>query len=222
MEVPMAGSGEQQNSNRESRIADRSQISVAQCGDWCEVEGTPEIASLAATFCHSLVNQEDGDIQMKRIVMAGAILLSSLVTFNTAVAAEQSPEQQAAAATTTRQAVFKLLSFSNGVLGGMTRGQPYDKDAAILATQRIELLAGMIPAVFAADTTALKHGGAASRASDTIWGAKADFDMLAADLAAAAVAGRALIEEKGEAGVGEAVRTIGPKCGACHDRFRLE
>jgi len=159
---------------------------------------------------------------MKRIVMAGAILLSSLVTFNTAVAAEQSPEQQAAAATTTRQAVFKLLSFSNGVLAGMTRGQPYDKDAAILATQRIELLAGMIPAVFAADTTALNHGGAKSRASNTIWGAKADFDMLAADLAAAAVAGRALIEQKGEMGVGEAVRAIGPKCGACHDRFRLE
>jgi cytochrome c556 len=159
---------------------------------------------------------------MKRIVMAGAIVLSSLVTFNTAVAAELSPEQQAAAATTTRQAVFKLLSFSNGVLGGMQRGQPYDKDAAILATQRIEVLAGMIPAVFAADTTALKHGGAPSRASDTIWGAKADFDMLAADLAAAAVTARGILEEKGEAGVADAVRTIGPKCGACHDRFRLE
>ena len=177
--------------------------------------------SPTAKFCHSFFNQEDGDIQMKRIAMAGAILLSSL-TLNAAVAAELSPEQQAANATTTRQAVFKLLSYSNGILGGMTRGQPYDKDAAILATQRIEILAGMIPGVFAADTTALNHGGEKSRASSTIWGAKADFDMLAADLAAAAVAGRALIEEKGEAGVGEAVRTIGPKCGACHDRFRLD
>lgn len=160
---------------------------------------------------------------MKRIVMAGAILLSSLVTFNTAVAAEQTPEQQAAAATATRQAAFKLLSFSNGVLGAMSRPNGvYDKDAAILATQRVELLANMIPAVFAADTTALKHGGATSRASDTIWGAKADFDMLAADLAAAAVAARGIIEAQGQAGLAEAVRTIGPKCGACHDRFRLE
>jgi cytochrome c556 len=159
---------------------------------------------------------------MKRIVMAGAILLSSLVSFTT-VAAEQTPEQQAAAATANRQAVFKLLSFSNGVLGAMSRPNGvYDKDAAVLATQRVEMLANMIPALFAADTTALKHGGATSRASDTIWGAKADFDMLAADLAASAVAARGIIEAQGQAGLAEAVRTIGPKCGACHDRFRLE
>jgi cytochrome c556 len=160
---------------------------------------------------------------MKRIVMAGAILLSSLVTFNTAVAAEQSPEQQAAAATATRQAVFKLLAFSNGVIGGMTRGQPFDKDAAILATQRVEMLANMIPAVFAADTTALNHGGAKSRASNLIWSSKADFDMLAADLAAGAVAARAAIEAQGEASLPEVTRTmIGAKCGACHDRFRTD
>jgi cytochrome c556 len=164
-----------------------------------------------------------GTSNMKRIAMAGAILLSSLVSFNTVTAAELSPEQQAAAATTSRQAVFKLLAFSNGVLGAMSRpGGTYDKDAAVLATQRVEMLANMIPALFAADTTALKHGGAPSRASDTIWGAKADFDMLAADLAAAAVAARGIIEAQGQAGLAEAVRTVGPKCGACHDRFRLE
>jgi cytochrome c556 len=164
-----------------------------------------------------------GTSNMKRIAMAGAILLSSLVSFNLAVAAEMTPEQQAAAAVKTRQSVFQLLSFSNGVLGAMSRPNGvYDKDAAILATQRVEMLAGMIPAVFAADTTALNHGGATTRAQANIWSTKADFDMLAADLAAAAVSARGIIEAQGQAGLAEAVRTIGPKCGACHDRFRSD
>jgi cytochrome c556 len=161
-----------------------------------------------------------GTSNMKRIVMIGALLLSSLVSFNT-VAAEQSPEQVAAGQVATRQAVFKLLAFSNGVLGGMSRGAPYDAAAATLATERVEMLAGMIPALFTADTTAVAHG-ATTRAADTIWGSKADFDQLAADLATAAVAARDILAAQGEAGVAEAVRTIGPKCGACHDRFRLE
>ncbi len=160
-----------------------------------------------------------GTSNMKRIVMTGALLLSSLVSLNTFAAAPPTPEEAAAAAVGTRQAVFKLLAFSNGVLGGMARGAPYDADAAILATNRIEMLAGMIPAVFASDTTTVAHG-ATTRASDTIWASKADFDQLAADLAAAAVAARGMLEAQGEAGVAEAVRTIGPKCGACHDRFR--
>ena len=157
---------------------------------------------------------------MKRIAMTGALLLSSLVSFN-AVAAELSPEEQAAAAVENRQAVFKLLSVANGVLGGMSRGAPYDAEAAILATERVEMLACMIPGLFAAETTGVNHG-AETRAADTIWGSKADFDQLAADLAAGAVQAREILTSKGEAGVREAVGAIGPKCGACHDRFRLD
>lgn len=157
---------------------------------------------------------------MKRIVMTGAILLSSLVSFTT-VAAELSPEQQAAGAVTDRQAVFKLLRVANGVLGGMQRGAPYDADAALKATQQIETLAGMIPGLFAADTTKVNHG-ATTRAADTIWGSKADFDQLAADLAAGAVQAREILTAQGQAGLRDAVGAIGPKCGACHDRFRLE
>lgn len=158
---------------------------------------------------------------MKRIAIAGAFLLSSLVSLNT-IAAELSPEQQAAAAVTTRQAVFKLLSFSNGVLGGMARGAPYDAAAATKATERVAMLAGLIPEVFANDTTALSHGGATTRAFDTIWASKADFEQLAADLAAGAAAAQAILSAQGEAGVRAAVGEIGPKCGACHDRFRME
>ena len=162
---------------------------------------------------------------MKRIVMAGAILLSSLVTFNTAfaAAAQQTPEQQAAAATANRQAVFKLLATQNGVLGAMGRpGGTYNKDAAVLATQRIEILAGMIPDLFAADTMALNHGGAKSRAQANIWSSKADFDMLAADLAAAAVAARGTLEAEAAPDMAALSRAVGGKCGACHDRFRAD
>lgn len=166
------------------------------------------------------LNQEDGDIQMKRIALTGALLLSSLVSFN-AVAAELSPEEQAAAAVENRKAVFKLLSVANGTLGGMSRGQPYNAEAAILATQRVEILAGMIPGLYDTNTVGVNHG-VATRASDTIWNAKADFDQLAADLAAGAVQAREILNTKGEAGVREAVAAIGPKCGACHDRFRLD
>jgi cytochrome c556 len=162
---------------------------------------------------------------MKRIVMAGAILLSSIVSYNLAVAAAAppTPEQQAATATANRQAVFKLLATQNGVLGAMGRpGGTYNKDAAVLATQRIEILAGMIPELFAADTMALNHGGATSRATAGIWGAKADFDMLANDLAAAAVAARATLEAEAAPDMAALSRSVGTKCGACHDRFRAE
>jgi cytochrome c556 len=147
---------------------------------------------------------------MKRIALTGALLLSSLVSFN-AVAAELSPEAQAAASVENRKAVFKLLAVANGTLGGMSRGQPYNA----------EILAGMIPGLYDANTVGVNHG-VATRASDTIWGSKADFDQLAADLAAGAVQAREILNSKGEAGVREAVGAIGPKCGACHDRFRLD
>jgi cytochrome c556 len=156
---------------------------------------------------------------MKRIAMTGALLLSSLFALNT-FAAEPSPEEQAANAVAQRQAVFKLLSFSNGALGGMARGAPFDAAVAVKGTERVAMLAGMIPELFAADTTAF--AGLTTRAADTIWANKADFDQLAADLATGAAAALEILNTQGEAGVRAAVAQIGPKCGACHDRFRLE
>ena len=85
---------------------------------------------------------------MKRIVLTGAVLLSSLISFNVLAAAAPTPEEQAASAVASRQAVFKLLSFSNAPLGGMARGGAYDADAAKLAAERVAMLADMIPALF--------------------------------------------------------------------------
>ncbi|MFZ9583329.1 MAG: c-type cytochrome [Pseudohongiellaceae bacterium] len=156
---------------------------------------------------------------IKRIALTGAVLLGSLLSLNVMAAAEQTPEEKAAADVANRQAVFKLLSVSNGALGGMARGAPYDAAAAKLGVERVIMLAGMIPQLFNNDTT--KVAGLTTRASDTIWANKADFDKLAADLDAGAKAALEILNSKGEAGVRDAFGQIGPKCGACHDRFRL-
>ena len=156
---------------------------------------------------------------MKKIAFTGAVLLSSLVSF-TAIAAQPSPEEQAAAAVANRQAAFKLLSVANGALGGMARGAAYDDAAAKLGTERVIMLAGMIPELFAQDTTSF--AGIQTRAATTIWASKADFDTLATDLVTGATEALEILNTQGEAGVRAAVGAIGPKCGACHDRFRVD
>jgi cytochrome c556 len=164
-----------------------------------------------------------GKITMKRIAITGAFLLSSLLSITAIAADAPTPEQKAATDIANRQAVFKLLSFSNAPLGGMARGTtPVDVAAAKVSVERMAMLGGMIPALFAADTTGPAAEGITTRAADTIWANKADFDMLAADLVTGANAALEILNTQGEAGLRDAVAQIGPKCGACHDRFRLE
>jgi cytochrome c556 len=155
---------------------------------------------------------------MKKIAFTGAVLLSSLVSFN-AIAAQPSPEEQAAAAIANRQAVFKLLAVANGALGGMARGGEFNAEVATLGTERVAMLAGMIPELYNTDTSGFDLP---SRSATTIWGSKADFDALAQDLVKGANEAKGIIESQGAAGVRAAVGAIGPKCGACHDRFRLD
>ena len=159
---------------------------------------------------------------MKRIAFTGAVLLSSLMSFSVMAAAPMSPEEQAAADVATRQAVFKLLAFNNGIVGAMARpGGTFDAAAAKTALERVEMLSTMIPEVFAKDTRAFK--GPKTAASDTIWDNKADLAKLAGDLGAAAKAAQATLAAKPSAdGAKEIAAAVGPKCGACHDRFRLK
>jgi|GEM_PF-103002 hypothetical protein len=162
-----------------------------------------------------------GNFMMKRIAFTGAVLLSSLMSFTVMAAAPLSPEEQAAADVATRQAVFKLLAFNNGIVGGMARGGAFDAAAAKSALDRIEMLSTMIPEVFGKDTRAFK--GAKTAASDTIWDGKADLAKMASDLGAAAKAAQATLAAKPNAdGAKEVAAAVGPKCGACHDRFRLK
>jgi cytochrome c556 len=156
-----------------------------------------------------------GKLHMKRIALTGAVLLSSLLSINAMAAAQLSPQEQAAATVATRQAVFKLLAFSNGAL---RPGANFNLDAAKLATQRIAMLGGMIPAVFETNTS--KVTGLTTRANDILWNSKADFDKLANDLVAGANEALNTLNTKGADGARDASQAIGQKCGACHDKFR--
>ena len=157
---------------------------------------------------------------MKRIALTGAFVLGSLVSLNLLIAQEESPEEQAAAAVVQRQAVFQLLAFSNAPLANMARGAAFDADAALQGTERVAMLAKMIPEVLATDTTAVS--GLTTRASDIIWANQAEIAALAADLEAGANEALEILRTQGQGGVRLALTKIGPKCGACHDRFRLE
>jgi|SRR6056300_1376370 cytochrome c556 len=153
---------------------------------------------------------------MKKLIITGAIILSSIFSIN---AMAQMSDEDAAAAVKRRQAVFQLLAFANGPLGQMARGADFDADAAILGSQRIIMLAPMISELFAADTTG---NDVTTRAADTIWSSQEDFAQLAQDLVDGATAAIEILESQGASGVRQAVGQIGPKCGACHDRFRLD
>lgn len=157
---------------------------------------------------------------MKRIAFTGAVLLSSLLSINVMAAAPPTPEEKATIDIRTRQGVFLLLSLNNGVIGGMARGGKFDAAEAKLAAERIEMLAGLIPVVLKPDTRAFKNTKTA--ASDTIWDNQADIAKLAGDLAAGAKAAIDIIDKGGATAAADAIKTIGPKCGACHDRFRLK
>jgi cytochrome c556 len=153
---------------------------------------------------------------MKKLIITGAIILSSIFSIN---AMAQMSDEDAAGAVKRRQAVFQLLAFANGPLGQMARGADFDADAAILGSQRIIMLAPMISELFAADTTG---NDVTTRAADTIWSSQEDFAQLAQDLVDGATAAIEILESQGASGVRQAVGQIGPKCGACHDRFRLD
>ena len=157
---------------------------------------------------------------MKRIILIGAAILSTLISFNTMAQRNMSPEEMAAMATSNRQAVFKLLGFSMGPLQGMARGADFDQATAVLSLERIQMLAPMIPELFAAnDTTTFD---VETRALDSIWGDMSGFTSAANDLAMGATEALATINSQGADGVRAAVQLVGPKCGACHDAFRAE
>jgi len=153
---------------------------------------------------------------MKKLLVTGAIVLSSIFSVSTMA---QMSDEDAAAAVKRRQSIFQVLAFANGPLGQMARGADFDADAAKLAAERVAMLAPMIPGMFAADT---RSNGVETRAADTIWESQDDFAQMAMDLVEGANAALGILESQGASGVRQAVGQIGPKCGACHDRFRLD
>jgi cytochrome c556 len=157
--------------------------------------------------------------RLTRIGIAAALAGASVLAFSQA--GPPNPEAQAKSAIETRQGLFKLISNQNGPLGAMQRGTR-DFDAAVVGRNaaRIQTLAGMIPELFTADTTAVKTVKTA--ALDGIWKGQADFATKADALAKAAGAVVDAAKTGDKANTVKAIAEIGKTCGGCHDNYRAK
>ncbi len=138
-----------------------------------------------------------------------------------AEAAEETPptpQEQAQQAAELRQSVFKLMNWNMGPLAAMLRNRsPFDAAVAQKSALRLEQLAPMIPDVFQADTRKFQ---VKTKARESIWTNKSDFNMKADDLAKATAALSAAAKGGDKGTTLKAVATVGKACGACHDDFR--
>jgi len=157
----------------------------------------------------------------RKFVATGALLLLPLFSLS---ATAQLKGDAAEKAVTARQALFKQIADANAPLGAMARpGGMYNADAALKAVDTIATLAEKIPAMFEPNTAGHKQAKPGKyAANDSIWSSKADFNKLAADLVAGAKQARETLSSQGAAGLRTALSQVGQKCGACHDRFRVD
>jgi cytochrome c556 len=97
-----------------------------------------------------------------------------------------------------------------------------EMDAAVVENNagNIQVLAGMIPGLFARDTRQNKD--LTTRALDGIWNSQADFKAKADALAAAAGELAAAAKTGDKAKVQAAAGNVGKACGSCHDAFRAK
>lgn len=130
------------------------------------------------------------------------------------------PEEQAQNAVETRQAVYKLLGWNMGPMGGMLRNKvPFDAALVEQNAHRIASLAGMIPSLFEMDT---REFDVETEALPRIWEGKDAFDGKAKDLVAAAEALATTAAGGDEGATRAAIAKVGQACGSCHDDYRLE
>ncbi len=158
---------------------------------------------------------------MKRLIatMVGGVAALGLVGAAFAQGAP-TPEQQAKRAAENRHAFFHTLGYSFGPVGGMLRKQvPFNAAAAGLAATRVEVLAGMIKDVTAADTSKIVTD---SEAKANIWTERADFDAKADALVKAAGVLKTAAAAGDEAATTKAMQGVGGACKSCHDKFRQE
>ncbi len=148
-----------------------------------------------------------------RIGMAATLAAISVTAFSQGAPPAANADKTAIE---TRQGLFKLIGSQSGPLGAMFRANG-TFDAAVVARngERIKVLAGMIPEVFARDTRQYKDSP--TRAQEAIWTNQADFKAKADALVSAAEA----LAAAGKAGDKDAAQkantAMGATCGACHD-----
>jgi cytochrome c556 len=155
--------------------------------------------------------------RLTRIGVAAALAVISVAAFP-----QGAPPNPDKAAIETRQGLFKLISNQSGPIGAMFRPNgTFDAAVAARNAERIKVLAGMIPELFAArDTHTFKD--VPSRALDGIWTSQADFKAKADALVAAADGVAAAAKTGDKDATQKANAEIGKACGGCHDAFRAK
>ncbi|HTQ36650.1 MAG TPA: cytochrome c [Steroidobacteraceae bacterium] len=155
---------------------------------------------------------------MNRLTRLGAAACIALVSI---VAYSQMPQQNPDdVAIKTRQGLFKLISNQFGGVAGLLRGGSVDPEVAARNAERIKVLAGMIPELFARDTRQFKD--TPTKALDGIWNSQADFKTKADGLASAADELATAGKSGDKAAMTKAAQDVGKACGACHDSFRAK
>jgi cytochrome c556 len=156
----------------------------------------------------------------RKLVVAGLLAVIPLFSLNSMA---QLSGDAAAKAVADRQALFKQIADTNAALTAMARaGGVYNADVALKSLDTIATLAGKIPAAFEPNTAGYRQPKPGRyAANDSIWSSKADFNRMAADAVAGAKQARETLSSQGAAGLRTALGDMGKKCGACHDRFRV-
>ena len=156
---------------------------------------------------------------MRRIVMFGLAGVCALGTLSTVMAedAPPTPEQQAQRAVDLRQGLFKVQAYAFAPTGAMLKGAPFDAAVVAKAAGRIVSTSGMISEVFQTDTHSFQLK---TKARDSIWTNKADFDTKATDLITAATALETAAKSGDKGTTLKAAAAVGKACGACHDQYR--
>jgi cytochrome c556 len=156
---------------------------------------------------------------MKRLIRIGvtaAVAAVSVVAF--AQMARPNPDQ---VAIDTRQSLMKLISNQFGPIGGMLRKQvPFNAELVARNAERVAVLAGMAPDLFARDTRQFKD--MKTQALDGIWNSQAEFKTKADGMVTAANALAAAAKTGDEAATMKAAVDAGKACGACHDDFKAK
>jgi len=156
---------------------------------------------------------------MNRLIRFGAA--ATLAAISMTALSQGGPPNPDKTAIEARQAVFKLINSQNGPIGANLRGQgAMDAALVVRGGERIKMLAGMIPELFARDTRQFKD--APTRALDGIWASQADFKAKADGLASAADKLVTAAKTGDKAATATALQDMGKACGACHDAYRAK
>jgi cytochrome c556 len=145
---------------------------------------------------------------LRTVVVMGTLLLGA-----SAVLAQQDIAVQ-------QQNLMKEISKSLSVVVKTVKGEtPYDQAAIDAAIKGLGDNAAKIPAVFATDSK-LEVPNASYASSPKIWQNKADFDEKAQAFVKTVAEFKGKIKDKDNLKV--ALDAIGPKCGNCHETYRVK